>query len=100
MPLIVTVLRGVLPSRLDWIADALGDLVEHLPNVIDATPGGVWSADSEAAVIALIADVLEDVPGLSAEDEEYLSVAGAIVVRLIVTSPRKPRAWRRKWGRA
>lgn len=100
MPLIVTVLRGVLPSRLDWIADALGDLAAHIPSVIDATPGGIWSAESESAVIELVRDVLDEIPGLNDEDEEYLSVAAAIVVRLIVTSPRKPRAWRRKWGRA
>jgi hypothetical protein len=99
VPFLVTVLRGVLPARLDWIADALGDLAAHIPSVIDATPGGVWSSDSEAAVIELARDVLDEVPGLSSEDEEYLSVATAIVVRLVVTSQRKPRAWRRKWGR-
>jgi hypothetical protein len=100
MPILVTVLRGVLPARLDWIAEALGDLIAHVPTVIEATPGGVWSSDAEAAVIELARDVLDEVPGLSEEDEEYLSVATAIVVRLIVTSPRKAPRWRAKWGRA
>lgn len=100
MPILVTVLRGVLPARLDWIAEALGDLIAHVPSVIEATPGGVWCSDAEAAVIELARDVLDEVPGLSEEDEEYLSVATAIVVRLIVTSPRKARGWRAKWGRA
>jgi hypothetical protein len=99
LPLLTTVMRGLLPAHLDWIADAVGDLADHIPTVIDATPGGVWSSDSEAAVIELCRDVFDEIPALSLQDEEDLSVAVAIIVRLIVTAPRRQRGWRARWDR-
>lgn len=103
--LVLAVLRGLLPPPVRWILDVVGDLVDHLPDVIRAGRAAgprTWSDELEEQVRELVEDLLV-VEAADVDDERAARIAAGIVelVRLIVIHlpPPRPRAALRRRSR-
>ena len=93
--LVLAVLRGVLPPPVRWIVDVVGDLVEHLPDVIRAGRAAgprAWSEALEEEVRELVEDLVL-VEAADVDDERAARISAGIVelVRLIVIHLPPPR---------
>lgn len=101
--LVLAVARGILPPPVRWIVDVVGDLVEHLPDVVragrEAGPR-VWSDALEEEVRELVEDLLV-VEAADVDDERAQRIAAGIVevVRLIVLHLPPPRRRLRRRAR-
>ena len=92
MPIVQTVIalvRGLLPSNLDWMPDVADVIVDAWPDILDAAQHG-WNDETEQAVADLVTGVLDPIPGVSSEDARKIGVAVAVVCRLLAqATPRR-----------
>ncbi len=75
-------LRLALPAPADWLADLVAGLVEDVPQVVRASRGG-WTVALEAELRDMVADALDELPGVTDEEADQLAEAVVIVVRRI-----------------
>jgi hypothetical protein len=75
-------LRLALPAPADWLADLVAGLVEDVPQVVRASRGG-WTVALEAELRDMVADALDELPGVTDEEADQLAEAVVIIVRRI-----------------
>lgn len=85
--LTIMMLKGILPAKVEWIADALADLIEGIP-VILATKSSLDAAAKEQ-IAELVADCLDEVPEVTQIEAKILGDAVVIVADKIIRAVAK-----------
>lgn len=83
----VMILKGMLPAKVEWIADATADLIEGIPVILNTKTS--LDAPAKEQIAELVADILDEVPEVTQIEAKILGDAVVIIADKIIRAVAK-----------